>query len=82
MIAKRLQPVYNTGEELRSKWLDSKGIWKLEGSNNGKTNVFISADFDWGIPKLEKFIGHILEKKARRSLRGMLNAITKKLSNG
>lgn len=59
-----------------------EGIWKLEGNKNGKTNVLISADFDWGIPKLEKFIGNILEKKARRSLRSMLNAIAKELSNG
>jgi ATP-dependent DNA helicase RecG len=30
VIAKRLQPVYHTGEKLKSSWLDSKGIWKLE----------------------------------------------------
>jgi len=30
VIAKRLQPVYSTAEKLRSNWLDSKGIWKLE----------------------------------------------------
>ena len=30
VIAKKLQPVYSTGEELKSKWLDSKGIWKLQ----------------------------------------------------
>ncbi|TAL62920.1 MAG: ATP-dependent DNA helicase RecG, partial [Bacteroidetes bacterium] len=30
VIAKKLQPVYHTGEELKSKWLDSKGIWKLQ----------------------------------------------------
>jgi len=29
LIAKKLQPVYNTGEKLKSRWLDSKGIWKL-----------------------------------------------------
>lgn len=30
VIAKKLQPVYSTGEKLKSKWLDSKGIWKLQ----------------------------------------------------
>src|ERR1035437_4394998 len=30
VVAKRLQPVYNTGEKLKSRWLDSKGIWKLQ----------------------------------------------------
>jgi len=30
VLAKKLQPVYSTGEELKSQWLDSKGIWKLE----------------------------------------------------
>ncbi|MBI4945891.1 MAG: ATP-dependent DNA helicase RecG [Bacteroidetes bacterium] len=30
LIAKKLQPVYNTGEKLKSRWLDSKGIWKLQ----------------------------------------------------
>ncbi|MFI5163971.1 MAG: ATP-dependent DNA helicase RecG [Bacteroidia bacterium] len=44
VIAKRLQPVYNTGEELRSKWLDSKGIWKL-----GRTLV---AQINKNIPEI------------------------------
>ena len=30
IIAKKLQPVYSTGENLKSKWLDSRGIWKLQ----------------------------------------------------
>jgi ATP-dependent DNA helicase RecG len=30
LIAKKLQPIYNTGEKLKSRWLDSKGIWKLQ----------------------------------------------------
>lgn len=29
-LASKLMPVYSTGENLRLKWLDSKGIWKLE----------------------------------------------------
>lgn len=59
-----------------------KGRWKLEEANNGKTEVSVMAEFDWEVPHFEKFIGHILEKKARSSLRSMLSAITKKLSNG
>lgn len=29
-LARKMQPVYSTGEKLKSKWLDSSGIWKLQ----------------------------------------------------
>lgn len=56
-----------------------EGKWKLDEDGTGKTRVSILADLDWEVPTLGKFIGHILEKKARNSLKSMLNAITKKL---
>lgn len=55
-----------------------KGEWQLEDMPKG-TKVSILADFDWGMPVFEKLVGDILEKKARKALRGMLHAITKEL---
>ncbi|HAH21678.1 MAG: hypothetical protein A2Y00_06605 [Omnitrophica WOR_2 bacterium GWF2_43_52] len=59
-----------------------EGLWKLSEDGAGKTRVSILANFDWEVPTLEKFIGNILEKKARNSLKSMLNAIQKKIKHG
>lgn len=59
-----------------------EGKWKLDEDGTGKTRVSILADLDWEVPTLGKFIGHILEKKARNSLKSMLNAIQKKIKHG
>lgn len=59
-----------------------EGFWRLHEDGAGKTKVLITANFDWEVPTLEKFVGHILEKKARNSLRSMLNAIQKKIRHG
>lgn len=56
-----------------------EGQWELNEDVAGKTRVSVVANFDWEVPTLEKFIGHILEKKARNSLKSMLNAIQKKI---
>ena len=57
------------------------GIWKVADDGKDRVKVLISVNFDWEIPELEKFIGPTLEKKARISLRSMLNAIKKKAEN-
>ncbi len=54
-----------------------QGFWLLQGLHNA-TKLTLEANFDWGIPVLEKFIGKTLEDKARRSLLGMAQAIKKK----
>ena len=58
------------------------GVWKVASLKKNKTRLSILVNFDWQIPNFEKFIGYILEKKARNSLRSMLNAIKKKVENG
>jgi ribosome-associated toxin RatA of RatAB toxin-antitoxin module len=54
------------------------GEWILDETPHG-TKVTIVADFDWGLPVFEKFVGNILARKARKSLKSMLNAIKDKL---
>ena len=58
------------------------GVWKLEEIEKNKTKVSISVNFDWEMPNFEKFIGYLLERKARNSLRSMLNAIKKEAELG
>lgn len=53
------------------------GEWKIKDTSAG-TELSLTADFDWGIPVFEKFVGHILKRKACKSLKGMLNAIKKR----
>lgn len=50
------------------------GLWSVENSHRG-SRLKLKADFDWGIPILEKYVGKALEEKARHGLLGMLQAI-------
>lgn len=55
------------------------GSWSISGVNPNNTRLTLEANFDWGIPVLEKYVGKTLEKKARRNLLGMLQAIKKEV---
>lgn len=63
---------------LEGDYTNYTGKWVLDETPHG-TKITVSADFDWGIPAFEKFVGNILVRKARKSLKGMLNAIKHKL---
>jgi hypothetical protein len=39
----------------------------------------LEADFDWGIPMLEKYVGKALTEKARHGLLGMVQAVKSKI---
>ncbi|MBI3616509.1 MAG: SRPBCC family protein [Candidatus Omnitrophica bacterium] len=56
-----------------------EGIWTLEENESGTTRVELHAEFKWGVPGLERFVGSTLEKLAVRSLKGMLWAIRREL---
>ncbi len=58
-----------------------EGIWKLEKTQKG-TRLSVQTNFDWGLASFEKFVGHILRRKARKSLKGMLLGIKNKLEEG
>ena len=58
-----------------------RGTWQVQNLRNN-SKLTLSADFDWGIPILEAYVGKALEKKARQGLLGMLQAIKKKVENG
>lgn len=62
---------------LEGSYKDYHGYWQLEDTLNG-CKLSIKADYDWGIPILEAYVGSILEKKARRGLLGMITAIKNK----
>jgi len=55
-----------------------QGYWQVENCYQG-AKLTICADFDWGIPILEKYVGKALQDKARRGLLGMLQAIKNKV---
>lgn len=55
-----------------------EGEWRLEDTLNG-TKIEFSANFDWGVPALEKLVGNILKRKTRKALKSMLSAIKHKL---
>ncbi|MDD5653031.1 MAG: SRPBCC family protein [Candidatus Omnitrophica bacterium] len=63
---------------LEGDYTNYAGEWVLHETPHG-TKITINANFDWGIPAFEKFVGNILVRKARKSLKGMLNAIKNKL---
>lgn len=56
-----------------------EGQWNLKELSEGITLVELHAEFKWGVPGLERFVGDILEQKACRSLKGMLYALRRKL---
>ncbi|MCM8800746.1 MAG: SRPBCC family protein [Candidatus Omnitrophica bacterium] len=56
------------------------GNWSINELDLNNTRLTLEVSFDWEIPPvLEKYIGKILERKARRSILGMLQAIKKKI---
>lgn len=55
-----------------------QGSWQING--DGKiTKLTIEASLDWGIPVLEKYVRKAFESRARKSLRGMLRSIKKRV---
>lgn len=74
----------NNQKVIRFKMIDGdyekyEGEWLLEEVSEGRTRVELRAEFKWGVPGLERFVGDILEEKALVSLKGMLFALRKEL---
>lgn len=63
---------------LEGSYYEYQGYWIIQDFHN-RTRLTIKADFDWGIPVLEKYVGKTLEDKARRGLLGMIQAIKNKV---
>lgn len=66
---------------LEGNYKEYHGYWLLQNSMLG-SKLTIEASFDWGLPLLEKFIGKVLENRARATLSAMLRAIKNKAENG
>jgi ribosome-associated toxin RatA of RatAB toxin-antitoxin module len=70
-------------QEIRFSMLEGnykgyRGRWLVEQANSG-SKLTLEADFDWGIPTLEKYVGHALTDKARHGLLGMVQAVKNKI---
>jgi len=72
---KKLELNFNA---LEGDYKTYRGRWKVIPMDK-YTKVTIEADFDWGIPVLEKYVDKALQKRARLALSGMLWAIKKKV---
>jgi ribosome-associated toxin RatA of RatAB toxin-antitoxin module len=72
---KNLQVKFNM---LEGDYSGYRGSWQVNGDGKA-TKLTIEADFDWGIPVLERYVRKALEARARRGLSGMLRSIKKKV---
>lgn len=63
---------------IEGDYKEYRGKWKIIPQHS-HTKLTIEANFDWGIPVLEKYVGKTLEKRARLALLGMLKAIKNKV---
>lgn len=63
---------------LEGNYKSYRGRWLLEASPGG-CKLTLEADFDWGIPVLEKYVGKALVEKARHGLLGMVQAVKSKI---
>jgi ribosome-associated toxin RatA of RatAB toxin-antitoxin module len=63
---------------LEGNYKGYRGRWLIEPANIG-CRLTLEADFDWGIPMLEKYVGKALTEKARHGLLGMVQAVKSKI---
>ena len=63
---------------LEGNYKGYRGLWRIEG-NQSRCKLTLEADFDWGIPILEKYVGKALANKARHGLLGMAQAVKGKI---
>jgi len=63
---------------IEGSYQEYKGEWLVQDSPKG-AKLTIKANFEWGIPVLEKYVGRVLKDKARRGLLGMIQAIKNRL---
>lgn len=62
---------------LEGNYKGYRGRWLVESRDSG-SRLTLEADFDWGIPMLEKYVGPALKEKARHGLLGMVQAVKSK----
>ncbi len=55
------------------------GEWRLKALDLDRVKVEITAYFNWGVPNLEKYVGAMFSRKARKALKGLLLSIKKNM---
>lgn len=63
---------------LEGNYKEYYGTWQIK-SHHKYARLTLSANFDWGIPILEKYVGKALREKARHGLLGMIQAVKNKV---
>lgn len=63
---------------IEGSYSEYKGEWLVQDCPQG-AKLTIKANFEWGMPVLEKYIGRVLRNKARRGLLGIIHAIKNRL---
>ncbi|MBU0570837.1 MAG: SRPBCC family protein [Candidatus Omnitrophica bacterium] len=58
------------------------GEWRIEDTGDNGSNIKLEAYFDWGVPNMEKHVGAMLERKAKKALKGMVLSLKRKCENG
>jgi ribosome-associated toxin RatA of RatAB toxin-antitoxin module len=53
------------------------GEWNVVSQKDGASLIKLEAYFNWGIPNMEKHVGKILERKAKKALKGLVLSIKK-----
>lgn len=57
----------------------AEGRWSIEKARFSGTRITVEATFDWGLTSLDKYIGPVLEKKAKKNLGKMVAALRKNM---
>ena len=57
----------------------AEGHWSIERVRPSETRVTVEATFDWGLTNLDKFVGPVLEKKAKKNLGKMVAALRRNM---
>ncbi len=57
----------------------AEGRWSIEKVRLSETRVTVEATFDWGLTNLDRYVGPVLERKAKKNLTRMVAALRKNM---
>lgn len=60
----------------------AEGRWIVEKVHASMARVMVEATFDWGLLNLSKYVGPVLEKKAKKNFRRMVAALRRNVGAG
>lgn len=60
----------------------AEGRWEVEKACFSGTKVTLEVTFDWGLQNLDKYVGPVLKKKAKKNLSKMVAALRRNMRTG